>query len=135
VLEGALEEEARGTQLADELRSERAARQQLESTPDETRQLQASLDESAARLAEQHIDLKGLREGRTSEPLAAVGRLAFTVSDDIQTCLASAESCVRRLLGQNTCDDALRADLDVLRRDLSQGARLLRQVARLGAKP
>src|SRR5580765_100685 len=58
-LEGALEEEkARGTQLADELRSERARRQQLESAPDETRQLQASLDESAARLAEQHIDLK-----------------------------------------------------------------------------
>jgi hypothetical protein len=57
------------------------------------------------------------------------------VSDDVQICLVSAETCVRRLLGQNTGDDTLRADLEVLRRDLSQAARLLRQVARLGAKP
>jgi hypothetical protein len=135
--EGALEEEkGRGAQLADELTSERARRQQLESSLDETRQLQASLHESAARLADQHIELKGLREDADHlEPLAAVGRLAFTVSDDVQICLVSAETCVRRLLGQNTGDDTLRADLEVLRRDLSQAARLLRQVARLGAKP
>jgi multidrug resistance efflux pump len=118
------------------LTSERARRQQLESSLDETRQLQASLHESAARLADQHIELKGLREDADHlEPLAAVGRLAFTVSDDVQICLVSAETCVRRLLGQNTGDDTLRADLEVLRRDLSQAARLLRQVARLGAKP
>jgi hypothetical protein len=136
-LEGALEEEkVRGAQLADELTSARARRQQLESSLDETRQLQASLHESAARLADQHIELKGLREDADHlEPLAAVGRLAFTVSDDVQICLVSAETCVRRLLGQNTGDDTLRADLEVLRRDLSQAARLLRQVARLGAKP
>jgi hypothetical protein len=136
-LEGAHEEEkGRGAQLADELKSEQARRQQLESSLDETRQLQASLHESAARLADQHIELKGLREDADHlEPLAAVGRLAFTVSDDVQICLVSAETCVRRLLGQNTGDDTLRADLEVLRRDLSQAARLLRQVARLGVKP
>ena len=136
-LEGALEEEkVRGRQLADELQSERARRQQLESALDETRQLQASLDESDARLTEQHLELKSLREdAQHLEPLAAVGRLAFAVSDDIQACLVSAESCVRRLLERNTCDDTQRADLEVLRRDLSQAARLLRQAARLGAKP
>ena len=136
-LEGALEEEkGRATQLEDELRSERARRQQLESAPDETRQLQASLDETAARLAAQHIELRGIREDALHlESLAAVGRLAFAVSDDIQMCLTSAEACIRRLLGQNTCDDTQRADLEVLRRDLSQAARLLRQAARVGGKP
>jgi hypothetical protein len=98
--------------------------------------LPASLDETAARLAAQHIELEGVREdAQHLEPLAAVGRLAFAVSDDIQTCLTSAEACIRRLLGQNTCDDTQRADLEVLRRDLSQAARLLRQAARVGAKP
>jgi hypothetical protein len=136
-LESALEEEKlRGTQLAEELRSERARRHQLESALEQTRQLQASLDESNARLTEQHLELKSLREdAQNLEPLAVIGRLAFAVSEDIQACLESAESRARRLLAQNTCDDAERADLEVLRRDLSQAARLLRQVARLGAKP
>ena len=81
-------------------------------------------------------ELKSLREdAQHLEPLAAAGRLAFALSDDIQACLASAESCIQRLVAQNTCDDTQRADLEVLRRDLSQGARLLRQVVRLAAKP
>jgi hypothetical protein len=130
------EQKARGTQLENDLRSERARRQQLESALDETRQLQATLDESKARAAEQYLELKSLREdAQQLEPLAVIGRLAFAVSDDIQTCLASAESCARRLLAQNTCGDTEQVDLEVLRRDLAQAARLLRQAARLGAKP
>jgi hypothetical protein len=161
-LEGALEEErTRGSQLADELRSELAkvqqqaeeyalravndvqaeralaeTRQQLESALEGRRQLQASLDESGASLVEQQFELQNLREDtRHLEPLAAAGRLVFAVSDEIQACLSATESCVRRLLAQNACDSAQRADLEVLRRDVAHAARLLRQIARLGEKP
>jgi len=85
-------------------------------------------------LADQTVELQQWQEtAHELEPLAASGRLAAQIANDVLALIARLDDRTRALLGATALDASFRADVEAMRADAIRAASLSRQLAQPGA--